>query len=151
MAKDSFPKLNVKSPDGIKPTGRPYKVMVIESKDFQRKQIAQILESESYEIVATAANGKEALEKLDKIKGGVDLITTELDMPILDGYAMMFRLKERKNLPLIVFINEKTTKGVMEDLLSMGIADYILKPINRKTLLDRIKRVVLRARASNKE
>ena len=151
MAKDSFPKLNVKTPDGIKPSGRPYKVMVIESKDFQRKQIAQILESESYEIAATAENGKDALEQLDKIKGGVDLITTALDMPVLDGYALMFRLKERRNLPLIIFINEKTTKGVMEDLLSMGIADYILKPINRKTLLDRVKRSIIRATAGSKE
>ncbi len=137
--KTDFPNLNVKDPDGIKPNGRPYKVLVVEDKEFQRKLIAQILESEGYEIVATAGNGKEALEKLEQFDGKVDLITTDLDMPLLDGYAFMYELNQRGNRAVVVFISEETTKGVMKDLISMGIADYILKPVNRRIILERVK------------
>ncbi len=140
--KGEFPSLNVKSPDGIKPGGRSYKVMVVENKEFIRKQIVQILESERYDVVATASHGQEALAKLGKIDAKIDLITTTLDMPVLDGYALMYELSSKPNRPLVVFISEETTKGVMQDLIKMGMSDFILKPIDRRTILYRIKNVL---------
>ena len=144
-----FPSLNTKLPDGIKPGGRPYKVMVVESKDFLRKQIVQILESESYNVVATAGNGQEALDKLSKIEGKIDLVTTTLDMPVLDGYAFLHEVSKRPNRPLVVFVSEETTKGVMADLVKLGISDFILKPVDRKTLLHRVKLVLQKHRLTN--
>jgi len=144
--KGEFPSLNVKLPQGMRPNNRPYKVMVVEDKEFIRKQIAQILESEKYEISATAGNGREALDKLDLLDWNVDLVTTNLDMPVLDGYAFMYELSLKSKKPLVVFITEETTKGVMKDLINMGISDFILKPINRRTLLDRIKAVIVKAK-----
>ncbi len=149
-SKADFPALNQKQPDGLKSSGRPYKVMVVEDKEFQRKQIVQILESERYEIVATARNGKEALDKFDRLNGNVDLITTDLDMPVLDGYAMLFELNNRQKKPLVVFISDETTKGVMQDLINLGIGDFILKPILRKTVLDRVKAALVKKTLSSK-
>lgn len=134
-----FPNLNQKRADGFKANGKSYRVMVVEDNEFQRKLIVQILESEGYEVVATATNGSEAIQKFNKIEGGVDLLTTDLDMPILDGYALLYELNQKPNKPLVVFISEDTTKGVMTDLITMGIGDFILKPIQRRTLLDRVK------------
>lgn len=139
-----FPNLNTKIPDGIKPNGSSYKVMVVDSKDFHRKQIVQILESEKYQVMDSATNGREALDKLEKLKGKVDLITTELDMPVVDGYSMLYELKEKGNMPLVVFISDDTTKGVMQDLISMGARDFILKPLNRRVILERVKNVITR-------
>lgn len=139
-----FPNLNTKMPDGLRPNGTSYKVMVVDGKEFHRKQIVQILESEKYIIVETATNGKEALDKLASVKTKPDLITTELDMPVLDGYAMLYELKQKGNMPLVVFIAEDTTKGVMQDLIKMGAKDFILKPVNRRLILERIKNVLVR-------
>ena len=146
-----FPSLNTKQPDGLKPGGRPYRVMVVENKDFIRKLIVQILESESYNVVATATNGREALDKLGKIEGRIDLITTTLDMPVLDGYALMHELVKMPNRPLVVFVSEETTKGVMADLIKLGVSDFILKPVDRKTLLYRMKNVLTKHRAASAE
>jgi len=140
--KGEFPSMNVKSPEGIKPGGRPYKVMVVENKEFIRKQIVQILESEGYDVVATASNGQEALTKIAKMDTKIDLVTTTLDMPVLDGYAFMYELSTKGNRPLVVFISEETTKGVMQDLIKMGMSDFILKPVDRRTILYRIKNVL---------
>lgn len=144
-SKSDFPSLNTKPPEGLKPNGKPYKVMVVEDKEFQRKQIAQILESESYHISAQAVNGKEALQLYDQLHGDIDIITTNLDMPVLDGYALVFELKQKSKMPLVIFISEDTTKGVMQDLISMGIGDFILKPINRRTILERVKKAMDKA------
>ena len=144
-----FPSLNIKMPDGLKPGGRPYKIMVVENKDFLRKQIVQIFESESYNVVATAANGQEALDKLSKVEGRIDLITTNLDMPVLDGYAFLHELSKKPNRPLVIFISEETTKGVMADLVKLGISDFILKPVDRRVLLQRVKAALQKYRLAN--
>jgi len=144
-SRDGFPNLNEKTPDGIKSDGSPYRVIVVDDKEFHRKQIAQILESEGYEIVATAGNGKEALDKLEKQTALIDLVTTNLDMPIVDGYALTYQLTQKEVRPKVVFISEDTTKGVMKDLISMGISDFILKPINRRIVLERIRQAMLKA------
>jgi len=119
--------------------------MVVEDKDFQRLQISQILESEGYEVVASVGNGREALAALDRLEWKVDLVTTDLDMPVLDGYALMCEINQGPKKPLVVFVSEDTTKGVMQDLIEMGIADFILKPLNRRIFLERVKRVITRA------
>jgi two-component system chemotaxis response regulator CheY len=142
MKRGDFPNLNTKLPEGLMPGGKSYRVMVVDNKEFHRKQIVQILESERYTIVETAANGKEALEKIEKLQGTLDLITTELDMPVIDGYAMLYELKQKGNMPAVIFIAEDTTKGVMQDLITMGAKDFILKPVNRRIILERVKKVL---------
>lgn len=137
-----FPSINRKIPDGLKPGGRPYKVMVVDHKEFHKKQLISVLESESYEIVATASNGEEALQVYDQHKKDLDLITTSLDMPVLDGYAFLYELSKKNPKAKIVFISEDTTKGVVQDLLDMGAADFILKPIERVRILQRLKMVL---------
>jgi len=140
-----FPNLNPKRPDGVRPSGKPYKVMVVEDKEFQRKQIVQILESEGYAVVASAANGKEAIQLYDKFSRDLDIITTDLDMPVLDGYALLYELMQKKPRARIVFISDDTTKTILADLLSMGAADFVLKPIQRGVILERIKQVLIKA------
>ncbi len=144
-SKSDFPSLNVKQPDGRRPGGKPYRVMIVEDKEFQRKLLVQTLESEGYEIVATAGDGQEALGKFEKLGGDVDVITTNLDMPRLDGYALTFELNQKAKKPLVIFISDETTKGVMQDLVSMGIGDFILKPINRRVVLERVKNAITKS------
>lgn len=144
-----FPNLNPKRADGISPGGRPYKVMVVEDKDFQRKQIVQILESEGYVVLASAPNGKEALELYSKYSKDLDLITTDLDMPILDGYAFLYEIMQKKPKAKIVFISDDPTMGIVSDLLKMGAADFVLKPIQRGLILERIKQVLIKSGTSS--
>ncbi len=134
-----FPSINPKTPDGLKPSGKPYNILVVEDKDFHRKQIIQVLESEGYKILAAVGNGQEALKFYQNNKADVDLITCDLDMPVMDGYSFLYELQNLGLKPRIVFISEETTKGVVEDLLKMGALDYILKPIQRGRILERVK------------
>ncbi|HRX16341.1 MAG: response regulator [Spirochaetes bacterium] len=138
-SKHDFPSVNTKTPDGIKPNGIPYKVVVIEPHEFLRKQIIQILESEGYEILASGKDGQDGVDIMERIGSEVDIITTDLDMPRLDGYAFLYNVKEKNYKAKVVFISNDTTKGVLKDLLTMGASDFILKPIKRIRLLERMK------------
>ena len=138
-SKHDFPSVNTKNPDGIKPNGIPYKVVVIEPHEFLRKQIIQILESEGYEILASGKDGQDGVDIMERIGSEVDIITTDLDMPRLDGYAFLYNVKEKNYKAKVVFISNDTTKGVLKDLLTMGASDFILKPVKRIRLLERMK------------
>src|SRR5438046_2792257 len=81
------------------------KILVVEDDPYIRESIQELLELESY-TVACAANGKEALDYLEKIGNGLpQLILLDLMMPVMDGFE--FRRQQvtspvLSKIPLIV-------------------------------------------------
>ena len=61
--KQDFPSINERPPEGIKDDGTSYRVLIVDDSLFVAKQLGQILASEGYEVIATAADGKEGLDK----------------------------------------------------------------------------------------
>ena len=129
-------------PQGISPTGRPYTVIMAEPSKFQAKQLQQILESEGYKIVGIAEDGKELMKIYEENKQ-IDLIVTEVSMPVIDGYAAFWDLKAASAiLPKIFFISEENSPGVIKSLLENGAVDYYVKPIKREKILEKIKHAI---------
>ncbi|HNI25894.1 MAG TPA: response regulator, partial [Leptospiraceae bacterium] len=121
---------------GISASGRPYTILVAEPSKFQAKQLQQILESEGYKIIAIAEDGKE-LMKLYQENRQVDLIIMEVCMPVIDGYAAFWDLRDASPiLPKIFFISEENSPGVVKSLLDNGAIDYYVKPIKREKILE---------------
>lgn len=124
---------------GIAPTGRPYNIIIAENSKFQAKQLQQILESEGFKIIGVAENGKELLELYKANRQLVDLITVEVFLPEIDGYAAFWEMKEMGVLPRIMFISEENTPTVIRSLLDNGAMEYVIKPIKREKILEKIK------------
>ena len=59
--KGDFPNLNSKEPDGLKPDGGSYRVLIVDDSMFIAKQLGQILTSAGFEIAGTASNGEEGI------------------------------------------------------------------------------------------
>ncbi|MDH5298836.1 MAG: response regulator [Desulfobulbaceae bacterium] len=82
-----------------------------------------------------AANGKEALEKMKETP--VDLLITDLSMPVMDGEALLKWVKgspELKELPVLV-ISSAGNPAREEKLLALGAMAVLAKPISPVTLL----------------
>ncbi len=124
---------------GIAPTGRPYNIIIAENSKFQAKQLQQILESEGFKIIGVAENGKELLELYKANRQLVDLITVEVFLPEIDGYAAFWEMKDMGVLPRIMFISEENTPTVIRSLLDNGAMEYVIKPIKREKILEKIK------------
>ena len=65
--KQDFPSINERPPEGIKDDGTSYRVLIVDDSLFVAKQLGQILASEGYEVIATAADGKEGLDKYKEL------------------------------------------------------------------------------------
>lgn len=126
---------------GVAPSGRPYQVIIAENSKFQAKQLAQILESEGYEVIGFAETGKELLN-LYKENRKVDLITLDLHLPVMDGFAAFYEIKDMGVLPRVIVISEENTPAVIKNLSENGIMDYIVKPIKREKVLEKANETV---------
>ncbi len=129
---------------GIAATGRPYNIIIAENSKFQAKQLQQILESEGFKILGIAETGKELMKMYKEFKQQVDLITIEIFLPEVDGYAAFWEMKDAGVLPRIMFISEENTPSVVKILLENGAMEYMIKPIKREKVLEKIKEVLMR-------
>lgn len=113
------------------------KILVIEDEEFVRETIADMLEMKGY-LTVTAANGEQGLEHLQQFKP--DLILCDINMPVMDGYEVLERLKSMNylnNVPFI-YLTAKATNEEMRKGMELGADDYIFKPFKATDLLNAI-------------
>ncbi|MGF7057146.1 protein-glutamate methylesterase/protein-glutamine glutaminase [Brassicibacter mesophilus] len=106
------------------------RVMVVDDSAFMRKIISDILNSDNeIDVIGTARNGKDALEKLEKMSP--DVITLDIEMPIMDGISTLTEIIKKYNIPVIM-LSSLTTEGADATLkaLDIGAVDFIPKPNN---------------------
>lgn len=103
-------------------------VLVVDDSAFMRKMIADILQSHPrITVVGTARNGKDALEKIEQLRP--DVITLDVEMPIMDGISTLKKIMENNPMPVIM-LSSLTKEGANKTLESMelGAIDFITKP-----------------------
>lgn len=136
--KVDFPSINERDPDGKKSDGTPYRVLVVDDSMFVTKQIGQILTSEGFEVVATAADGEEGLEKYKELYPNVDLVTMDITMPKMDGVTSLEKIMEFDKNARVVMISALGKQELVKKSLLLGAKNYIVKPLDRKKVLERI-------------
>lgn len=105
-----------------------YRVLVVDDSALIRKELVHVLSKEGELIVVgQAQNGKEALEKIQDLKP--DVVTLDLNMPVMGGMECLDRIMSTKPLPVVV-ISSLTQEGAAETLqaLEKGAFDYVSKP-----------------------
>ena len=99
------------------------------------KAIAILLEKEGYRVLK-AYNGMEALDLA--LEPSLRLILMDVMMPKLDGLSAVLKIRERRNLPILILsAKSEDTDKVLG--LSMGADDYIAKPFNPQELVARVR------------
>ncbi len=110
-------------------------ILVVDDDREIVRAIALNLESEGY-TVFKAYNGMEALDIATTRE--IHLIIIDVMMPQLDGLSAIMKIRERKNLPIIV-LSAKSESSDKVLGLSVGADDYVTKPFNPMELSARVK------------
>jgi len=144
IAKSDMPSINEKAAEGIKPEGTPYRVLVVDDSMFIAKQLGQIFTSEGFEVVGTAADGAQGVEKYKELYPNIDLVTMDITMPVMDGVSALEKILEFDKQACIIMVSALGKEDVVKKSLLMGAKSYIVKPLDRKKVLERVVSVLKR-------
>ena len=105
------------------------RVLVVDDSIVFRKAISDaLLQIPNVEVVGSAPNGKIALERAESL--APDLMTLDIEMPEMDGLAVLNVLRERKQEKGVIVVSALTQKGSTMTIkaLELGAFDFITKP-----------------------
>lgn len=112
-----------------------YNVLVCDDDREIVEAIEIYLSQEGYKVLK-AYDGEEALKVLDREK--VDLLIIDVMMPKLDGIRATLKIREKKNMPIIILSAESEDADKILGL-NVGADDYMTKPFNPLELTARVK------------
>lgn len=128
--------------EGIKADGTAIKVMVVDDSIFIAKQLSQILTSVGFDVVYTAENGEIAVTKYKELFPNIDLVTMDITMPKMDGITALQKIIEFDKNATIVMISALGKQELVKSALISGAKSYIVKPLDRNKVLERIKSIL---------
>lgn len=116
-------------------------ILIIENEVSNRILIERVLSTRGYRCLS-ASNGQEALNMLDYER--VDLILTDLSMPVLDGYRTTQLIRERPALAHvpIVAVTAYALSDENEAAIHIGCTEYLTKPFKPRQLLEVVDRLL---------
>jgi len=136
--KVDFPTINAKRPEGAKDDGTPYRVLVVDDSMFVTKQLGQILTSEGFEIAGAASDGEAGVEKYKELFPNVDLVTMDITMPKMDGVTALERIIAFDPEACVIMVSALGKQDLVKDALIKGAKNYIVKPLDREKVLERV-------------
>ncbi len=103
------------------------KVLVVDDSSFFRRRVSEIINAESrLEVIDVATNGKEAVEKAERLKP--DVITMDIEMPVMDGITAVRQIMASNPTPILMFssLTQEGAKATL-DALDAGALDFLPK------------------------
>lgn len=111
-------------------------VLVVDDNPDMRQYIENLLQS-NFNII-TAVDGKDALQKLEHHP--VDLVVSDVMMPVLDGVALLKAIKEAPQTAMlpVILVSARAGEEAKLEGIAIGADDYLVKPFSSKELLARV-------------
>ena len=119
------------------------KILIVDDEKNIADILAFNLTKEGYEVV-WARDGEKGLEAFEKVKP--DLVLLDIMMPVMDGFEVCRRIREKSQVPIIM----QTARAEEVDKvvgLELGADDYVVKPFGMREILARIKANLRRQKA----
>ncbi len=115
------------------------KILIVDDEQQLAGFVKMRLEANNFNVIL-ASDGIEGLKKAGEEKP--DLILLDIQMPNLDGFGVLTRLKESRetaSVPVIMLTAKDAPDNVAK-ALEIGADDYIVKPFDSKILLEKIRK-----------
>lgn len=114
---------------------KTWKTLIIDDEQLARQRLKRLLKPfEEFEIIGEAVNGADGLEQIEALKP--ELIFLDIEMPVLNGFEMLSRLKHQPKVVFTTAYDQYAIKAFEEDSI-----DYLLKPIEAERLTKTVKKI----------
>jgi len=108
------------------------KVLIVDDSTYIQKVFQELLSrNPSIEVVGTASDGAEALDKIEQLKP--DVVTVDLMMPKMNGVECLQQQMKRRPLPMIVVTSLTEDADLLASAMSAGAFDFVRKPSSQSS------------------
>ena len=116
----------------------PYKVLIVDDEEANRKLESQILSTPEFEVTALD-NAKDALNLLRA--QDFDVVLLDKLMPGMSGDELCYKIRHELNLPLlpVIMVTATTASNELEKSMKIGANDFIRKPYSTSEFVARVK------------
>lgn len=126
------------------------RVLIAEDQSLVLGALAALLDlEEDLEVVACAADGREALERIEEVDP--DVVLADIEMPRMTGLELAAELKRRGHRTRVVIVTTFAREGYLRRALEAGVAGYLLKDSPSEQLAEAVRRVHRGLRAVDPE
>jgi two-component system chemotaxis response regulator CheY len=117
------------------------KILVVDDFATMRRIVKNILQQLGYTNVDEAEDGAQAFEKIQA--GGVDFVITDWNMPVMDGFSLLKRIRSDSSLTKlpILFITAEAEKEKVVSAIQAGVNNYIVKPFTAEVLKEKMDKI----------
>lgn len=138
---DTAPAGHTAAPSPAKKPLEKGTALIVDDHAFQRKVQSLILREEGFKV-ELAESGRKAREILTKLKP--QLILLDIELPDMNGLDLLreWRKTSKFKLTPVVVVSAHGSKSSVEESLSAGANSFLLKPYDRKTLLQRVYKAI---------
>ncbi len=114
--------------------------LVVDDSKMVRNMVTGMLKEQGISVFE-AVNGQQGYEILKENADQVDMVITDLEMPIMKGDELCFKIRKDlglKDLP-VIFLTAIPDRNVLINLFNAGANDYLVKPFVKEELIARLK------------
>jgi DNA-binding NtrC family response regulator len=115
-------------------------ILLVEDEPSVRRLVSQMLQLTGYKVLE-ASNGREALGLMDHVGQPVDLLLTDIVMPLMNGGTLAQRLSRRHPKMRVLFTSGYMDDVVVQEVVAMG-AQFLPKPFTMEGLTQKVRQVL---------
>jgi two-component system chemotaxis response regulator CheY len=118
------------------------KILIVDDSEMVRNYYYYILKNAGFDVIS-AVDGADGLEKLFR-SDNVDLVISDINMPNMDGYSMIEKIRQDEtfeDIPIIIVSTEDEAQDKQKGY-DAGADVYIVKPLEPNVLIENIKLLI---------
>ncbi|MED4269078.1 response regulator [Geobacillus stearothermophilus] len=116
------------------------RVLVVDDAAFMRMMIKDILTKNGHEVVAEAADGRQAIEKYKETQP--DVVTMDITMPEMDGIAALKEIKKIDSNAKVIMCSAMGQQAMVIDAIQAGAKDFVVKPFQADRVIEAINKTI---------
>jgi two-component system chemotaxis response regulator CheY len=117
-----------------------YRVLAVDDSLLMRRKVERALSNSEFEIVATAKDGLEAVERFKELSP--DVVLLDVVMPKLDGRGALVQIMLENPQARVIMVSSLGTEETVSDCLDNGALRFIQKPFSAEVLLKTLRSVL---------
>ena len=113
------------------------KILIVDDNSCIRSTLRGILDGEQFRVVGEAADGVEALQKIEQLSP--DVVLLDIVMPRMDGFGVLEAMEDKADPPSFVVISALAQEGFVLRSIELGASFFIAKPFDSRSVCNRIR------------